>query len=122
MKASVTKVKKYRRYTECFKRKIVEDFEKGSFSVLQLSKEYDISIQLIYTWIYKYSNYSEKGWRVVEKKDSISEKLKKANKQIKHLESIVGKKQIRIEYLERMIALAEEELKIDIEKNLDTPQ
>lgn len=122
MKASIKMIRKRRKYTEDFKKKIVEDFEKGQFSVLQLGKEYDISFQLIYKWIYKYSKYNEKGCRVVEKKDSLSEKLKQAEKQIKELQSVVGKKQIRIEYLERMILIAEKELKIDFEKNLDTPQ
>ena len=38
------------------------------------------------------------------------------------MEQIVGQKQIKIDFLEKMIDLAKEELDIDIKKNSDTLQ
>jgi hypothetical protein len=35
---------------------------------------------------------------------------------------VVGQKQIQIEFLEKMIEIAEKELKIDIKKKSSTPQ
>jgi hypothetical protein len=35
---------------------------------------------------------------------------------------VVGQKQIKIDYYEKMIDLAKEELDIDLKKNFDTPQ
>lgn len=68
----------------------------------------------IYKWIYKYSNFNEKGFRVVEMKQSSSQK-------VKELEATVGRKQIMIDFLEAMIEVAKDELDIDIKKNYSTP-
>jgi hypothetical protein len=55
-------------------------------------------------------------------KESQSAKFKELEQRIKELERNVGQKQIMIEYLEKMIDLAKEELNIDIKKNFATPQ
>ncbi|MCP1995929.1 transposase, partial [Flavobacterium sp. HSC-61S13] len=96
MKANIQVIKKQRVYSVEFKREIVSQFESGSYSVIQLSKLYEISNSLIYDWIYKFSNFNEKGQRVVEMKASSSEKLKALEKRIKELERAVGQKQIKI--------------------------
>ena len=55
-------------------------------------------------------------------KDSQMQKIKDLESRVKLLEQTVGQKQMAIDYLEKMIALAEEDLKIDIKKNSNTPQ
>ena len=122
MKANLRSIRKQRRYSEELKKQIVSEFESGKFSVLQLGKLYGIKFQLIYHWIYKYSTFNEKGYRVVEMKDSSTKKLKELEARIKELEGIVGRKQIRIDYLEKLIELAGEDYDIDLKKNSDTPQ
>jgi hypothetical protein len=87
-----------------------------------LEKLYGISNSLIYNWIYKFSTFNEKGFRVVEMKESNIDKLKHLEQKIKELEQIVGQKQIKIDYLEKMIDIAKEDLNIDIKKNYNTPQ
>ena len=76
MKANIKNVRKNRHYSEDFKREIVSVFESGKLSVLQLEKLYGISNSLIYNWIYKFSTFNEKGFRVVEMKESNIDKLK----------------------------------------------
>jgi hypothetical protein len=49
-------------------------------------------------------------------------KLKELEQRLKELEQIVGQKQLKIDYLEKMIELAKEEFNIDIKKNSDTLQ
>lgn len=122
MKPNIRTIRKKRYYSKEFKRQIVSEFEKGVHSVPQLEKLYGISNALIYNWIYKFSTFNEKGSRIIEMKDSSTKKLKFLEQRIKELERIVGQKQIRIDYLEKMIELAEEDLEIDIKKNSDTPQ
>ncbi len=122
MKANIQTIKKHRIYSVEFKREIVSQFESGSYSVVQLGKLYEISNSLIYDWIYKFSNFNEKGQRVVEMKASSSEKLKALEKRIKELERAVGQKQIKIDYLETLIDVASDGLKYDIRKNGNTPQ
>ena len=67
MKANVRSIRKQRRYTEDFKRSLVEDFESGKFSVPQLEKIHGVSNGTIYQWIYKFSTFNGKGYRVVKK-------------------------------------------------------
>ena len=110
-----------RRFSEEFKKARVQEFESGEFSVRQLSRLYGIHFQSLYNWIYKYSTYNEKNVVVVESKHSSSEKLKLLESRIKELEQAVGRKQLRIDYLEKMIELASGELGMDIKKNSDTP-
>lgn len=120
MKANLKQLKKRRIYSEEFKREIVNDFESGRFSVLQLKKLHGVHDVTIYNWIYKFSTFNEKGTRVVEKINSSSEKLKKLEARVKELEGIVGRKQIAIDYLEKTIEIASDELNVEIKKNSNT--
>lgn len=122
MSKNVRLLKSPRKFTEDFKRQVVKEYEKGSMSVHQLSKLYGVANTQIYNWIYKFSIFNEKGTRIVEMKDSQSAKFKEMEQRIKELEQNVGQKQIMIEYLEKMIDIAKEELNIDIKKNYVTPQ
>jgi transposase len=122
MKANVKLISKQRKYSEEFKKSIVRDFESGKFSVPQLERLHNIGNPSIYKWIYKYSKSNEKGQRIVEMKDSSTQKLKALEQKIKELERTVGQKQIQIDYLEKMIDIAKDELNIDIKKNSNTSQ
>jgi len=122
MKANIKLLRKQRKYSDEFKRSIVKDFETGKFSVLQLEKLHGISNPTIYSWIYKFSNFNEKGYRILEMKDSAVHKLKAFEQKIKELEQAVGQKQIKIDYLEKMIDIAKDDLDIDIKKNYNTQQ
>lgn len=122
MQANLREIRKHRRYSDEFKREIVIIFESGQLSVPQIEKLYGVSAVSVYKWIYKFSTFNEKGFRVVEMKQSSIEKLKELECKVKELEQIVGQKQIKIDYLEKMIDIAKDDLKIDIKKNYNTPQ
>lgn len=122
MKANIKLINKRRRYTDDFRRSLVSDFESGKYSVPQLEKLHNIPNGTIYNWIYKFSIFNEKGIRVVEMKQSSSLKLKELAQKVKNLERIVGQKQIKIDYLEKMIDIAKYEFDIDIKKKYNTPQ
>lgn len=109
-------------FSEEFKKARVKEYESGTFAVSELSRLFRIQTVVIYRWIYKYSAYNKKSAKIVEMKDSASRKLKELENKIKELEQIVGQKQIKIDYLEKMIDLAKEELDIDIKKNSGTLQ
>ncbi|AVR43854.1 transposase [Christiangramia fulva] len=122
MKPNVRLLRKHRRYSDEFKKQIVADFEIGKFSVYQLSRLHGVHSTLIYRWIYKFSTFNEKGVRVVEMENSSSKKMKEMEARIKELEAALGRKQIQVDYFEKMIELAKTELDIDIKKNYSTPQ
>jgi transposase-like protein len=111
-------VRQYRKFDIEFKKKVVSEYEKGTFSPTQLSRMYDLQVGMLYKWIYKYSTASEKHYRIVEKHESPSEKLKEYEKRIADLERSLGQKQMLIDFYDKLIELAEEDLKVDIKKNI----
>jgi transposase len=121
MKKSLVKVKTYRRFSEEFKLQMVKEYESGVMSVRQLGRAYHLKPQLIYNWIYKYSTFNEKSIKVVEMSESSSEKMKALEVKVKELEQMVGRKQIKLEFMEKMAEIAKERYNIDITKNSFTP-
>lgn len=122
MKANLRSIRKHRIYSEEFKKQLVKEFESGRYSVAQLERLHGVPNPSIYNWIYKYSTFNEKGLRIVEMKDSSTQKMKELEARIKELESAVGRKQIKIDFLEKMMDIAKDELDIDIKKNFSTSQ
>lgn len=121
MKANLNTIRKRRKYSESFKKQLVKDFESGQFSVLELEKLHGIPGTSIYRWIYKFSTFNQKGYRIVEHNSSSQKKVKELESKIKELEAILGRKQIQIDYLETMMEVAKDQLGIDIKKNYATP-
>lgn len=119
MKANIKKIRSTRVYSEDFKRKLVRDFEKGKFSVLELSKLHHVHKRTLYRWITKYSDQSREI-EIVEMKDSSTKKLKDLESRVKDLESVIGQKQMHIDYLEKMMEIAKDQMGVDIKKNFST--
>jgi transposase-like protein len=107
-------------YSEEFKKARVLEYEKGLYTVKELSSLFHLPFSLVYRWIRKYSLYNQKRVRIVEMDQSGSQKVKELQARIKELERIVGVKQLNIEFLEKVIDLAQEEFHIDIKKNFST--
>lgn len=122
MRNELRSIKKNRRYSEDFKRMLVKEYESGKYSVSQLHKLHQIAPKVIYDWIYKFSNFNDKSVRIVEMKESSQKKVKELEQRVKELERAVGLKQLNIDYLEKMLEIAKNDLGIDIKKNYNTPQ
>lgn len=122
MKANIRAIRKQRVYSMEFKNQLVKEFESGKFSVLELEKLYGVTNASIYQWIYKLSTFNNKGYRVIEMKDSAQKKVKDLENKIKELERMIGMKQIKIDFLEKMIEIAKDDFDMDIKKKLGTPQ
>jgi len=116
MKKEKGRIKSKRIFSDSFKKSIVTKYEKGESTVNQLGQDYHIGVQLIYRWIHKYSRYYDHGSRIIVEMKSQDQTNKELRAKIKELESIVGKKQITIDYLEKLIELTEKELKISVKK------
>ena len=114
--------RQYRYFSEDFKRKKVLEIEKGLTSVGEIKRQYQVSGTAIYRWIYKYSMSREKGERTVIESKSDTLKIRALKEQVEHLERLVGQKQIKIDFLEKMIEIAGEECGIDIKKKHSTPR
>lgn len=116
--------KKYLRQCRTFsptlRKQIVGFIESGKLSVSAASREYNVSVTSIYRWIHRYSTYNKKGTVLVVDKDSHSEKIKQMQKRIAELEQAVGHKQMQIDYYEKFIDLASEEVGQDLKKKYDS--
>lgn len=58
---------------------------------------------------------------MVEMKDSANKKLKDYERRIADLERSLGQKQLNIDYLEKLIEIANQTYSINIKKNANTP-
>ena len=115
------KLRVRRVFSEEFRKARVKEYESGEFSVKEIAGLFDIQGVIIYRWIHRYSSYNKKRVILVEMKDSAKQKLKDYEKRIGDLERIVGQKQLNIDFLEKMIELAEQQYSVDIKKKANTP-
>ncbi len=105
-----------RQFSPNLRKQIVGLIETGKISVSAASREYMVSATSIYRWIHRYSTYNKKGNVLVVDKDSQSERLKKMQQRIAELEQAVGHKQMQIDYYEKFIELASDEVGQDLKK------
>jgi len=114
-----TRTRRYRRFSDKFKREKVREIESGRSTVLQISKAYEVSDTSVYKWLEKFSNKSKPERTIVESK-SDTQKILALQKKIAELERKLGQKQIELEFKEKMIEIAETVYNIDIKKNSKT--
>ena len=115
--SSQERMRRNRYYSEDFKRKKVREIESNLTTVSSVSREYSVSLTSVYRWLYKYSAIRKKGVKMVVEAKSDTAKIEYLRDQLKEAEATVGQKQIKIDFLEKMIELAEREYGIDIKKN-----
>jgi transposase-like protein len=105
-----------RYFSEDFKRKKVSELERNLISISELCREYQVSSTAVYNWIYKYSVMRKKGLKQVVESKSDSKKILALKEQVRELERIIGEKQVKLDFQEKMIEQAESAYKIDIKK------
>ena len=109
-----------RYFSEEFKRQKVSDIEKKLVSIGQVCRQYQVSKTSVSKWLNKYSLMRKKKERMIYESDSQSHKIKMMNERIKELERAVGQKQLKIDFLEKMIEIAEDDFKVEIKKKVST--
>jgi transposase len=109
-----------RYFSEEFKKQKVADIEKKLVSIGQVCRQYQVSRTSVAKWLDKYSPMRKKRERMVHEADSDAYKVKQMQERIKELERAVGQKQMKIDFLEKMIEIAEDDFKVDIKKKLST--
>ena len=110
--------KQRRVFSEPFKRKLVSEIENCELSVKEVSRIYKVSPVSVYRWLDSYSRiYQKKGVIVVEEK-SEGKKRKLLEAQVKELQRALGEKQMRVEYLEKLLELHKASTGEDIEKKV----
>jgi transposase-like protein len=110
------KERQNRSFSENFKRQKVSELDRNLLTVAELCREHQVSRTSVSKWIYKYSGMRKKGLKQIVEAKSDSRKLLQMKEEIKELQRIIGEKQIKIDFQDKMIALAESEYKVDIKK------
>jgi transposase len=95
---------------------IVKKIERGEITVLEISRIYGVSRTAVYNWLGEYSRMYKKQTRVIVEHKSLSKKNAELSAQVALLERTLGKKQLRIDYLEKVVDVASKDLGLDIEK------
>lgn len=112
------KERQNRYFSEDFKRKKVSELDRNLTTIAELCREHQVSAPSVYKWIYAYSTMRKKGLRQVIEAKSDGQKIKALREEMKELQRIIGEKQIKLDFQERLISLAEREYKVDIKKKL----
>ena len=105
-------------FNESFKRKKVGEIDRNILSVSELCKEYQVSRSSVYKWIYKYSQMRKRENKQVIEPESETRKVLLLKQEVNELQRVIGEKQLKLDFLEKMITLAEEEYGVDIKKSL----
>lgn len=114
--------RKQRYFSEEFKRKKVEEIERGISEVSQISRIYQVSRVAIYKWIYKYSLMRKKAIKMVVEADSDTVKIEALRKRIAELEQLLGQKQFEIEFMEKQFEIARSNYGVDLKKKASGPR
>jgi len=109
-------LKPRRIFSEEMKREIVIQIEKNKISVSSASREYGVDRAAIYNWLNKYSRTLKRGQVIVVEKESEQRKNEELRAKIAELERVIGQKQMEIDFLNKVIEIGSQEVKVDIKK------
>ena len=114
-------LKPRRIFSDKLQKKIVKDIEQGKVSVLGASREYAVSPQTIYNWLKKNSTHLHPSTTLVMQMDSEQYRSKELEKKVTELEAALGRKQLEVDYLNKLIEIAGQDLGKDLKKNINMP-
>ncbi len=103
-------------FSDSFKKMVVKDIDNGKRSVQGVCREYTVSATSVYRWMSKYSvHYSRQSRTTIQMKHEKDE-LQRLRARITELEGAVGRKQMHIDYLEKVLEHGSAEVGFDIKK------
>jgi transposase len=112
----------HRQFSEELKLKVVKDIESGKATVAQVCREFSVSDVSVYNWLNKYSQFHKQGAKVIVELKSEVYRSKELEKKVKDLEAALGRKQLEVEFLNKLIELASDDFGVDIKKKHYTQQ
>jgi len=112
-------LRQQKQFSPTLRKEIVGLIESGKLSVAAASREYEVSATSIYRWIHRYSTYNKKGATLVVDKQSHAHKIEELQQRIAELEQAVGHKQMQLDYYEKFIDLASDEVGEDLKKKYE---
>jgi transposase len=117
----VLQIRQRRTFSEEFKRQKVQLIVDKTIAISDVVELYGVTRMSVYRWIYRYSPHHSQGTNQVVQMESEAHKNKLLLQKLAETERMVGQQAIRLAYLEQLIAIAGETLKIDLKKTFSTP-
>ena len=114
--------KQRRTFSVELKKKLVEQIELKKLKVRDVVNLYRTTDVTVYRWIKQYSTLKRNGTTMVVESQSHETKVDKLMNHISELERNVGKKQLEIEFLEKVIEMCSDELGYDVKKKFTIGQ
>ena len=114
-------LRQVRVFSEPLRKRAVTDIESGKKSVHEVCREYMVSTTTVYRWLNKYSRHLHSNKRLVVEMQSEGHKTKELERRIRELEAALGRKQMELDYLNKMIEIGSAEVGVDLKKKFDTP-
>lgn len=102
------------------KKKLVEQIELKRLNIQDVVYLYHTTKQSVYRWLREYSTLSRNGTKMVLESESHDSKLDKLREHIDDLERSVGRKQLEIDFLNKVIEICSSELGYDVKKKCTT--
>ncbi|MBI5326602.1 MAG: transposase [Ignavibacteriae bacterium] len=116
----VFQLRQRRIFSTELKKKLVEEIEYKRLKVRDVCNLYHVSDTIVYKWIKLYSLTSNNGSTMVVESDSKETKIDRLREYILDLERNVGKKQLEIDFLNKVIEICSSELGYDVKKKCTT--
>ena len=113
--------KTIRHFSVEFKKQIIAQLDAKLIKLSDITRLYEVSAVSVCRWRQQYSKHYEKPTKLVIEMESEALKTKILLERNAELERIIGQKQLKIDYLEKLIEIASEDLKIDLKKSINTP-
>ena len=113
--------KTIRHFSVEFKKQIIAQLDAKLIKLSDITRIYEVSAVSVCRWRQQHSKQYEKPTKLVIEMESEALKTKALFERNAELERIIGQKQLKIDYLEKLIELASEDLKIDLKKSINTP-
>lgn len=104
-------------FSEDFKKQKVKELDEKLISICELVNLYSVSRTSIYKWMAKYSVHYQQGTKMVVQMESESNKKNKSFSVKQSLNALLDNEQMEIDFLNKLIEISSQELKIDLRKN-----
>jgi transposase-like protein len=104
-------------FSEEFKKGKIKELIEKQVTVTQLSRLYGITRTAVYKWLYRYSADYERKSTLVVQMESESFKTERLRQRVAELERTIGQKQLEIDFLNKLLELASDEIGYDVKKN-----
>lgn len=119
-KKTTFKLNERRYFSEAFKKSKVDEILCQKITIKELSSLYEIKTAIIYRWIKQYSPVKQSGVKIHYEMESEEQKTLFYKERVAELERIIGVKQIEIDFLNKVLEIASDELNMDLKKNFST--